>query len=99
MVYLPLIPLVSVFGGLGVVGGIRGKKNDAVASERSIFKAKTVVKKVFSALQCVPIGTYISGSTCAWWQKTTNRHTPMHTRACTHTHNNYRNPLAQHTEG
>ena len=25
-----------------------------------------------------PVGTYILGSTCAWWQKTTNKHTHTH---------------------
>ena len=36
------------------------------------------------------VHTYISGSRCAWWQKTTNRHTHTHTR------DNYSNPRCAH---
>ena len=48
--------------------------NDAVVSERSIFSENHDYIKVFPC-RCEPVCTYISGSRCAWWQKTTNRHT------------------------
>ena len=38
------------------------------------------------------VRTYISGSRCAWWQKTTNRHTHTHTN----TRDNYSNPRCAH---
>ena len=43
--------------------------NDVIASERSIF----------SENRGEPVHTYISGSRCAWWQKTMNRQTDTHT--------------------
>ena len=49
------------------------KRNDTLASKRSIASKKTI-NKVFLCCD-EPVGTYILGSTCAWWQKTTNRHT------------------------
>ena len=47
-----------------------------IASEA--FLANTTIIKVF--LRCgEPVGAYILGPTCAWWQKTTNRQTDTHT--------------------
>ena len=40
------------------------------------------------------VRTYISGSRCEWWQKTTNEQT--HTRTHTHTRDNYSNPRCAH---
>ena len=68
--------LVSVNWGLSVVGGIRGKANEAIASELSIL-AKIPIIKVFPCHD-EHVRTYISGSRYAWWQKTTNRHTDTH---------------------
>ena len=60
--------------------------NDVLASEPSIFSEITFIK-VFPC-RGEHVRTYIFnlGSRCAWWQKTTNRHTHTHTR------DNYSNP-------
>ena len=44
-----------------------------VASDEA-FLVKIMIIKVFPC-RVEHICTYISGSRCAWWQKTTNRHT------------------------
>ena len=41
------------------------------------FLAKITIIKVFPC-RGEHVRTYISGSRCAWWQKTTNRHTHKH---------------------
>ena len=52
----------------------RRQTDDAVASERSIFSENHDYKRFFPCCD-EHVRTYISGSRCAWWQKTTNRHT------------------------
>ena len=69
--------------------------NDAVASEGSIFSENQDYKKVFPC-RGEHVRTYISGSRCAWWQKTTNRHTNTHIHTHTHTWDNYSNPHCAH---
>ena len=51
--------------------------NDAVASERSIFSKNHDYNSYIKSFSCrgEHVRTYISGSRCTWWQKTTNRHT------------------------
>ena len=68
----------------------RRQANDAVASERSIF-SENHNYKVFPC-RGEHVRTYISGSRCTWWQKTTNRQTYIHT----HTQDNYSNPRCAH---
>ena len=72
--------------------------NDAVASELSIFSKNHDYKKFFfCVLRCgEPVGTYILGSTCVWWQKTTNRQTDRQTDTQTHTHETTTVTLAAH---
>ena len=57
------------------------------------FLEKITIIKVFPC-RGEHVRTYISGSRCAWWQKTTNRHTYTHTH--THTRDNYSNPRCTH---
>ena len=66
--------------------------NDAVASEPSIFSENHDYKSF--PCRGEHLRTYILGSRCAWWQKTTNRHTHTHTH--THTRDNYSNPCCAH---
>ena len=49
------------------------KRNDTLASEWSIFSQKNDYH--FFPCRGEPVHTYISGSRCVWWQKTTNRQT------------------------
>ena len=73
--------------------------NDAVASERSIFSENHDYIKVFPC-RGEHVHTYISGTRCMWWQKTTNRQTDTdthtHTHTYTHTRDNYNNPRCAH---
>ena len=48
--------------------------------QNEAFLAKTTIIKVFPC-RGEQVRTYISGSRCAWWKKTTNRHTHTHTHA------------------
>ena len=50
----------------------RRQANDAVASEPSIFSENHDYKSFLCRGEHVR--TYISGSRCAWWQKTTDTH-------------------------
>ena len=57
--------------------------NNIVASERSIF-SQNHDYNILNSFPCrgEHVRTYIiSGSRCTWWQKTTNRHTHIHTHA------------------
>ena len=51
--------------------------NDAVASEPSICSENQDYTRFFPC-RGEHVRTYISGSRCAWWQKTTNRYTHTH---------------------
>ena len=74
-----------------VLGDHTSMKNeiDAVASEQSIFNKN----HNYNIQKCFPccgehVRTYISGSRCTWWQKSTNRHIHTHMRD---NHNNDNN--------
>ena len=53
----------------------------AIASERSIFSKNHDYNSYIKSFSCLGehVRTYISGSRCTRWQKTTNRHTHTHT--------------------
>ena len=59
--------------------------NDAVASEPSIFSENPDSKSFFPC-RGEHVRTYISGSSCACLQITTNRHTHTYIHAHTDTH-------------
>ena len=68
----------------------------AVASERSIF-SKNHDYNSYNIIESFPcrgehVCTYISGSRCTRWQKTTNRHTHTHTWV-SHSDNNNKDYL------
>ena len=54
-----------------------GQSNDAVASEPSIFSENHNYTRFFPCCG-EHVRTYISGSRCAWWNITANRHTHVH---------------------
>ena len=66
----------------------RRQANNTVTSEPSIFCKNQDYKRFFPC-RVEHIRIYISGSRCAWWQKTTKRHTHI----IIHTHDNYSNRM------
>ena len=65
----------------------RRQANDAVASKRNIFSNNHNYRRFFHVAVNAYVRTYILGSRCAWWQKSTNR------QADTHSRDNHSNPL------
>ena len=80
------IPLVSVFWGSGVVSGIRGKQNDSVASERSIFSENHDYNFFFR----VAVNTYVPIF------RSLDARGGRKLRTDTHTRDNYSNPRCAH---
>ena len=77
MVFLPSVDSFGIHR-LGCSWWYRRQANDAVVTERSIFSEYHDYKRFFPC-RGEHVRTYVSGSRCAWWQKTTNRHTYTHT--------------------
>ena len=73
------------------------KRNDALASERSIF-SKNHDYKSFLCVGVNPlVPIFWDLRTCAWWQKTTNKHTHTHTHMHTHTRRHTHTHTRTHT--